>query len=226
MNKYRDLLFSYQDKEYQKFTANLNPTYDINDIIGVRFPDIRRLGKEHYKDSDVDEFLNDLPHRYMEENFLHLVIIGNFKDYDRVILELNKVLKYLKSWSETDTFTSNIVRKNTDKYINEIYKWLNDDGIYVKRFAVCQLMKYYLDDDFKEEYLELVGNIHVDNEYYLQMMIAWFFATAFCKQYDVTLKYFLNCNLDQFTYNKTISKCQDSFRITKEHKEYLKTLRK
>ena len=226
MDFFKDLLFTKQDLIFKNGTAILNPTYNNDDIIGVRIPEIRKIAKIYY-DSDLSKvFLNDLPHKYLEENILHLAFLSLYKDYDLMVLELKKILKYLKSWSETDSFSNKIILKNLDNYFIEIQNFINSNDIYTVRFGICQLMKYYLDDNFQVDYVILVGNIPSRNEYYLQMMIAWFFATSFAKHYEETLKVFLNSKLDAFTFNKTISKCCDSYRISEDKKNFLKSIRK
>ena len=226
MEKLLELLKEKEDLKYRDFTASANPTYNKKDIIGVRIPDIRNIAKEVKGSKDAYNFLSNLPHKYLEENLLHMALLEYESDYNNLIKYLNDILPHLKSWSETDTFNNKVIKKNLDNYIEVIKYWINNDNIYTKRFAICQLMKFYLGNNFKREYLELVGNIPSLNEYYLQMMIAWFFATAFAKHYEETLDVFINSNLDTFTFNKTISKCSDSFRITLKQKDYLKSLRK
>ena len=218
-------LFNLQDKDYRliqvKTITNINP----DTIIGVRTPDLRKLAKELYKSNNYEEFINDLPHKYFEENQLHAFIISEIKDYDKCLYEFKKFLPYVDNWATCDQSTPKAFSKNRDKLINEIRKWIRSNETYTIRFGISMLMRNYLDDNFKEEYLELVSKIKSD-EYYVNMMIAWYFATALAKQYDSTIKYIENNKLDIWVHNKTIQKAVESYRVTDEHKDYLRSLKR
>ena len=208
-------LFKNQDLAYKEFTSNLSPTVDADTMIGVRLPIIKKFAKQVGYDED---FLRRLPHKYFEENMLHAFIINNIKDYDLAIKEINLFLPYIDNWAVCDSLKVNIFKKNKDKLIKGIKKWLKSKHPYTKRLAISFLMSFYLGDDLKEEYLDLVGKIK-SQEYYVNMMRAWYFATALAKNYDVTLKYLKNHKIDDWTLKKTISKVHDSYRVSDENKK-------
>ena len=204
------------------FEANVHTTL-YESIIGVRTNDLKIIAKEMIKD-DYISFLEDLPHKYFEENQLHAFIIALINDYDLCIKYLNKFLPYIDNWATCDQLIIKIFNKNKDKLLKEIYKWIKSDKIYTVRFGISMLMKYYLDEDFKCEYLKLVSNIK-SCEYYINMMISWYFQTALVKQYDSTIKYLTDRKLDVWIHNKTIQKCTESRMFNKEIKDYLKSLK-
>ena len=224
MNNITDKLFKLQDKKYQEMQFKIIPNIDNSTIIGVRTPDIKKLAKEVYKD-DYKLFLKELPHKYFDENQLHAFIISEIKDFNECIDYINKFLPYIDNWATCDTLIPKVFKKNTDKLIKEVKKWIKSKEDYTIRYGVGTLMRFYLNDEFKEEYLELVSKIK-SNEYYVNMMIAWYFATALAKQYNSTIKIIENNKLDTWTHNKTIQKAIESYRITDEQKNYLKTLKR
>lgn len=212
-------LFSLQDISYKEFTCKLIPNIDPNTVIGVRMPELRKLAKQ-IKDYDF----NNLPHKYYEENNLHGLIICEIKDYDKLITELSKFLDYVDNWATCDLLSPKLFKKHPENLINQVKLWLNSGKTYHIRFAIGVLLQYYLDDMFKIEYLDLVSNIKSE-EYYVNMMIAWYFAEALVKQYDIAVKYIIEQKLDKFTHQKAIQKAIDSHRISNEQKAFLKTLR-
>lgn len=216
-----DELFKLQDKEYREFQSKLIPNINKERIIGVRTPLLRQLSKKIIKENNYSDFLNDLPHKYFDENQIHAFIISEIKDYDECLFEFNKFLPYIDNWATCDQSSPKIFLKNSDKLINEIKRWIKSKDTYTIRFGIGMLMRIYLDDNFKPEYLKMVSNIKSD-EYYVNMMIAWFFATALAKQYDSTIEYIINYKLDKWVHNKIIQKSIESYRISKEKKEYLK----
>ena len=220
----KEELLKLQDNEYRKLQISTIPNVDPESIIGVRTPELRKFAKELFKSSNYEDFINDLPHKYFDENQLHAFIISEIKDYDKCLYEFNKFLPYIDNWATCDQSTPKAFSKNKDKLINEIKKWIKSKETYTIRFGVSMLMRNFLDDDFKEEYLEMVSKIR-SNEYYVNMMIAWFFATALAKKYDSTIKYIENKKLDTWVHNKTIQKAIESYRVTEEHKKYLRELK-
>ena len=220
-----DELFKLQDKEYREFQSKLIPNINKERIIGVRTPLLRQLSKKIIKENNYSDFLNDLPHKYFDENQIHAFIISEIKDYDECLFEFNKFLPYIDNWATCDQSSPKIFLKNSDKLINEIKRWIKSKDTYTIRFGIGMLMRNYLDKDFKPEYLELVSNIK-SKEYYVNMMIAWFFATALAKQYESTIPYIENNKLDIWVHNKTIQKSVESYRVTDEHKDYLRSLRR
>lgn len=217
-------LFKFQDLKYRDFQSKLIPNIDKEKIIGVRTAVLRDLAKQFVKNGLGCEFMSSLPHKFFEENQLHGFIISNIKDYDKCILELNKFLPYIDNWATCDQIRPIIFNKNKDRLLKEIKKWIKSSNTFTVRFGVGMLMKYFLDENFKKEYLNIVAKIKSD-EYYINMMVAWFFATALAKQYDDAVSYLENKKLSEWVHNKTIQKAIESYRITKNQKEYLKTLR-
>ncbi|MBQ9448656.1 MAG: DNA alkylation repair protein [Acholeplasmatales bacterium] len=221
----KEFLFQNQDKEFQVFQQPLIPNIDPNSIIGVRLPLLRDYAKTLIKNPDIDSFLNVLPHEYNEENLLHAIILSNLKDFDKLVSELDKFLPYINNWTISDTLIPNVFNKHLDKLATKCDEWMSSSDIYAIRFGIKMLMKFYLKDDtFNVEYLEKVSKIKSD-EYYINMMIAWYFAEALAKQYDHAIKYIENKKLSKWVHNKAISKACDSYRITPDKKEYLKSLR-
>jgi len=219
-----DKLFKLQDIKYRDFQAKLIPNIDINMVIGVRTPDLKKYAKELVKDNNYSSFLNDLPHKYFDENQLHAFIISEIKDFDKCIEYINTFLPYVDNWATCDQMSPKIFKKYPDKLINNIKKWIKSKKTYTIRFGIGMMMQYFLDDNFKKEYLELISNIR-SNEYYVNMMISWFFATALAKKYDDTIIYLENNKLDTWVHNKTIQKAIESYRITDEQKDYLRSLK-
>lgn len=213
------------DDGYREFQAKLIPNIDGDTIIGVRTPDLRTLAKEYSKRDDISIFLNNLPHKYFEENQLHSFILSVMKDMDTCVKLVDEFLPYVDNWATCDQLSPKIFKKNKAALLEYVDKWLKSDQIYVKRFAIGMLMEHFLDEDFKTSYLTKVAKIR-STEYYLNMMIAWYFATALAKQYDSTLPFIEQQKLDKWTHNKTIQKAVESYRITPEQKAYLKTLKR
>lgn len=218
------ILNNLKDEEYKEFISKLIPNINSENIIGVRTPSLRALAKRLKGDENIKKFLSILPHKYLEENSLHAYLIEQIKDYDLCVKEVNKFLPYIDNWATCDTLRPKCFKKNSDKLFNEIKQWIKSEHTYTIRFAIGMLTTYYLDEHFKIEYLNMVANVRSD-EYYVKMMVAWYFATALAKQYDCTISHLENKKLEKWTHNKTIQKAVESFRITKEHKAYLKTLK-
>ena len=200
------------------------PGIDIERIIGIRTPQLRKLAKDFAKDAEIDDFLSSLPHKYYDENNLHGFIIAEMKDYDRTIAEIDRLLPYIDNWATCDLIRPKSFCKNHDKLIKDIRRWMKSSKTYTIRFGIEMLMTHFLDDDFCPEYLEWVASI-TNDEYYVKMMVAWYFATALAKQYDATLPIIEQKRLASWTHNKTIQKAIESYRITDEQKEYLKGLK-
>lgn len=222
--KAQELLFQLQDKGYRDFQSKLIPTIPVETIIGVRIPTIRKLAKEYGKDLESVEFLKQLPHTYYDENILHALLVAEIKDYEACVKEVERFLPYVDNWAVCDIFSPKVFRKNKDKLIDKIREWTASDHPYTCRFGMEMLMTHFLDEDFRVEYLEIPATVHSE-EYYVNMMIAWFYATALAKQWDATIGYIEDQRLDTWTHNKTIQKARESYRITPEQKEYLKTLK-
>ena len=219
------ILFKYQDEKYGDFSAKLVPTLPRDAFIGVRSPSFKNILREikELPQTETQTFLQALPHKYHEENILHITLINKIKDYDECLAELEHFLPYINSWAVSDGLNPPALKKNKDKIIAKLDQWIRDDRPFTKRVGMLLLMKYFLDDDFKPEYLELPAQIRSE-EYYVNMMIAWLFAEALVKQWDAALPYIQNKKLAAWTHNKTIQKACESFRVSEEHKDYLKTL--
>lgn len=222
--KAQELLFQLQDKSYRDFQSKLIPTIPVETIIGVRIPAIRKLAKEYGKDPESVEFLKQLPHTYYDENILHALLVAEIKDYEVCVKEVEHFLPYVDNWAVCDIFSPKVFRKNKDKLIDKIREWTASGQPYTCRFGMEMLMTHFLDEDFRVEYLEIPAAVH-SGEYYVNMMIAWFYATALAKQWDAVIGYIEKKCLDPWTHNKTIQKARESYRITREQKEYLKTLK-
>lgn len=233
MNIYEKLL-SVQDIEYKEFQSKLVPNISPDTMIGVRTPQMRSIAKEVFGSPETEFFLSQLPHKYYEENLLHFFLIAMIKDFDECLKAVEKFLPFIDCWPVCDQSSPKTFKKNHEKILPYIKKWINSEHIYTSRFGMRMLMNEFLDEDFKPEYLELVAarqnqtkvKVPLDyDDYYLKMMIAWYFATALAKQYDATLPFIINHILDPWTHNKAIQKALESFRVSEEHKEELRTLR-
>ena len=218
------LLFSKANPQYRSFQAPLIPNIDKDLFIGVRTPELRKMAKEIGDTPEGKSFIETLPHHYFDENQLHSFIISNIKDYQICLKEVERFLPYIDNWATCDQLSPKVFNKHKDELIIEIKKWLKSKHLYTQRFAIGMLLGLYLDDAFKEEYLKLVSNIKSE-EYYLNMMIAWYFSTALVKQYDKTIKYLEEKKLSPWVHNKTIQKAAESYRINEEQKNYLKSLK-
>ena len=221
----REELFKLQDVSYGDFQAKLTPGIPRELFIGVRVPNVRKLAKMIVKDYDTTEFLNQLPHKYYDEDMLHGLIVSEIKDYDACIKAVDEFLPYVNNWAVCDIMSPKIFKKNKAVLLDKIREWVSSDKTYTCRFGIEMLMSHYLDDDFRSEYLDIPGSVHSD-EYYVKMMVAWFFATALAKKWDVTIKYIEECKLDIWVHNKTIQKACESNRILPEQKDYLRTLKR
>ena len=224
MQQIVDLLFAKQDIKYRDFQAPLFPNINKEKMIGVRTPDIKKLAKELYGSETANKFIETLPHEYFDENQLHVFIISLIKDYNQCLKEVERFLPYIDNWGTCDQLSPKAFAKHKDELIIPIKKWIKSKHTYTVRFAIGMLLALYLDDSFKEEYLELVSKVKSD-EYFINMMIAWYFATALVKQWDTSIKYIEEKKLSSWVHNKTIQKAVESYRITDEQKTYLKSLK-
>lgn len=217
-------LFKLQDLGYRDFQARLMPTIDKDTIIGVRTPVLRKLAKQFAPTDEAKEFIEHLPHKYYEENNLHAFIISQTKDFDEAISQTNRFLPYIDNWATCDSFSPKTFKKHTTELLDNVKVWIKSTHTYTCRFGIEMLMSFYLDDLFKPEYAEMVASVRSD-EYYVKMMIAWYFATALTKQYDATIGYITGKRLDSWCHNKTIQKAIESFCISDERKAFLKRLK-
>lgn len=218
-------LFELQDLKYRDFHARLIPTIDKEKVIGIRTPQLRKFAKEYAKTEGAKQFLKELPHTYYEENNLHMMIISGRKDYEECIKEVDKFLPYVGNWATCDLPAPKCYAKHREELLVKIKEWISSTHTYTIRYGIEMLMNFYLDEDFLPEYLEFAANIESE-EYYVNMMIAWYMATALAKQWEATVPYIEERKLSPWVHRKTIQKAVESYRITKEQKEYLKGFRK
>ena len=217
-------LFALQDETYQAFQSKLMPTVSPETIIGVRTPLLRKLAKELSGTDLAEAFLNSLPHGYYEENNLHAFLVENIRDYDRALAETEAFLPYINNWATCDCFCPKVFAKHKKELLVPIRRWLDSGEAYTVRYGMEMLMRYYLDDAFRPEYLEWVADVH-STEYYINMMRAWYFATALAKQPDAALPWLTEKRLDLWTHNKAIQKAVESRRIPPGMKQLLRGLR-
>lgn len=221
----REQLFALQDPEYRAFQCKLMPTVDPEAVIGVRMPALRALAKKLAKQPETADFLQTLPHRYYEENNLHAVLIAGMRDYPAVIAALDAFLPYVDNWATCDMLRPGVFKRHLPELLNAIRRWMQSEHPYIIRFGMEMLMTFYLDEAFDPDYPALVASVQHE-DYYVRMMIAWYFATALAKQYDAVLPYLIEQRLELWTHNKTIQKAVESYRIAPEQKIFLKTLRR
>lgn len=224
IERIREDLFAMQDLSYRDFHSRLMPDVDKAAVIGVRVPELRKYVKELVKDPEIQEFLDDLPHQYYEENNVHGFLIQQMKEYEKCMEELEKFLPYINNWATCDMTSPKVFKKHKEELLEAVRRWIASDHVYTVRYGIGMLMQHYLDEDFREEYPQMVSEIQSE-EYYVNMMIAWYFATALAKQYETILPYIEKQKLDVWTHNKTIQKACESYRITPEQKAYLRTLK-
>ncbi len=221
----RERLFELQDTGYAAFQAKLTPGVPLESFIGVRVPEARKLAKTFVKEAESSDFLKELPHKYYDENMLHGLLISEVKDFEYCMALTEDFLPYIDNWAVCDIMSPKVFKKNKPALLDKIRIWSASEHTYTCRFGLEMLMTHFLDEDFKKEYLEIPANVK-SSEYYVNMMIAWFYATALAKQWDATIPYLEEGRLDIWCHNKTIQKAIESYRITAEQKEYLRSLRK
>ncbi len=217
-------LFELRDIKYKEFHSKLIPNIEPDRVIGVRTPQLRKLARELAGGDTAKHFIKLLPHEYYEENNLHGAIISLFKEYDRAVVAVNDFLPYVDNWATCDMLSPKVFKKHTSELIGRIEEWLGSEHEYTVRFGIKMLMELYLDEKFDTTYSDMVAAVRRD-EYYIKMMAAWYFATALAKQYDCAVKYIEQRRLDAWTHNKSIQKAIESYRVTDEHKKYLRTLK-
>lgn len=213
-----------QDPAYRDFHSNLMPGIDKDTIIGIRTPQLRRFAKQLAQKAEAEQFLHRLPHQYYEENNLHMMLVAQIKDYESCLAEVERFLPYVDNWATCDLPAPKCFEKHKKELITVIRKWISSEKIYVVRYGIGLLLRLYLDADFDPAYLELVTAVQSE-EYYVNMMIAWYLATALAKQWEETIPYLEERRLSEWVHRKTIQKAVESYRITKEKKEYLRSLR-
>ena len=224
LDEIKNELFKMQDINYRDFNSKLIPTVDKSLFIGVRTPELRKYAKQLAKREDIEEFLHSLPHKYFDENQLHAFIVSEIKDFKSCVDKVNEILPYVDNWATCDQLSPKVFKKHHKELITYIKEWLESDKVYTIRFGIGMLMEHFLDEDFDIIYPETVSNIRSD-EYYVNMMIAWYFATALAKRYESILPFIEKRSLDIWTHNKAIQKAVESYRISTDRKTYLKELK-
>ncbi|MBR2454477.1 MAG: DNA alkylation repair protein [Clostridia bacterium] len=224
MTAIQEKLFALQDLGYGDFHSKLMPTVCKDRIIGVRVPQLRKIAKELNKSELKAEFLNTLPHKYYEEDNLHAFLIEQIKDFDECISALDDFLLFIDNWATCDMMTPKVLGTNSEKLYEKIEEWVKSEHIYTIRFAIVTLMKFFMDERLDKKHLNLLLSIKSD-EYYINMAIAWYIATALASRWDIVVPYIEKQKFDKRVHNKAIQKAVESYRITKEQKDYLKTLR-
>lgn len=220
----REELIKLSDEKMADFSYKLNPTLEREMFLGIKTPVLRDLAKKLSKADELNDYLDSLPHKYFEEYQLHGLALSLVKDFDECIKRLEAFLPYMDNWAVCDQTSPKCFKKNKEKLMPYIEKWIKADEPFTVRFSVNMLMQHFLDDDFKPEYLDMVAKIKSEH-YYVQMVMAWYFATALAKQYDYAVKLIENNVLDKWVHNKTIQKSIESFRVTDKHKKYLRSLK-
>ncbi|HJD21829.1 MAG TPA: DNA alkylation repair protein [Candidatus Gemmiger faecigallinarum] len=221
----RARLQALQDREYRAFHSRLVPTVDPDTIIGVRVPLLRKLARELSATPEAAVFMDDLPHRYYEENTLHGLLISRMNDYAMAVRALEQFLPYVDNWATCDSISPRAFGRHPDELPGQLHSWMASSHPYTVRFGLGMLMQFYLDDQFQPTYLDWAAEVHSE-EYYVNMMVAWYFATALAKQPDATLPLLQQNRLSTWVHNKTIQKAVESYRISPEQKAYLRTLRR
>ena len=224
MNSLQKQLFELQDLKYRDFHSKLLPGIDKEKIIGIRTPQLRKFAKEFAKTKEADLFLQDLPHTYYEENNLHMMLVSWMKDYGACLKEVRRFLPYIDNWATCDLPLPKCFEKHKTELLPEIQSWIMDTHTYTIRYGIGVLMRLYLDEAFLPEFPELVAQVRSE-EYYVNMMIAWYMATALAKQWETIIPYIEQKKLPEWVHRKTIQKAVESYRITPEQKAYLKTFR-
>ena len=212
------------DEKYRDFQSKLVPNIPKETILGVKTPEMRKIAKEIRGTEEAEEFLTQLPHKYYEENLVHFFVIAMIKDFDECVEAVETFLPYVDCWPVCDQSSPKVFSRNHEKLLPLIKKWIESDHVYTSRFGIRMLMNEFLGEDFKPEYLEWVASVKGE-DYYIKMMVAWYFATALAKQYDASVVYIEERRLEPWTHKKAIQKAVESFRVSDERKEYLKTLR-
>ena len=226
MNELQQNLFGMRDTAYAAFIAKLTPGFPPSHFIGVRVPLLRTIARSFAKEEAASQrFLSHLPHSYYEEDILHGMLISLVKDYDRCLDLTDRFLPYVDNWAVCDTLSPKVFAKHKAQLFENILRWSSSSRTYTCRFGLRMLMTHFLDDSFSADFLEIPAAIRSE-EYYVKMMVAWFFATALAKQWEATLPYLENRQLAPWTHRKTIQKAIESYRIPPERKDYLRTLRK
>lgn len=224
MNEIREKLFSLKDEGYKKFQCALMPTVNPNKVIGVRTPELRKLSARLWKEGRAEEFMKNLPHIYYEEDNLHATFIEKITDFDKCIEELDRFLPFVDNWATCDMMNPKVLKNEPEKLLSKVYEWIESENTYTVRYGIGVLMRHFLGDKFSSEYPVKVSEI-ISNEYYVKMMIAWYFAEGLSKQYDAIVPFIKERRLDLWVHRKAIQKAIESRKISPSQKEELKKYR-
>ena len=230
MTEIQTRLFALRDEGFQRFNSRLLPGIAPERVIGVRTPLLRAMARELSGTEAAEEFMRSLPHEYFEENALHGFLIERIGDYAACLRELERYLPYIDNWANCDQLSPKVFAKHKPELLGNIRRWIASEHVYTRRYAIGLLMRWYLGEDFRAEYADIAaaaddGRFGGYDKYYLNMMQAWYFATALAKNYNEALPYIEQRRLEPWTHNKSIQKAVESYRVSVEHKAYLRTLR-
>lgn len=225
MKEIEKRLLDLQDLNYRDFHSRLMPDYDKDRIIGVRTPELRRLAKDLAKAPEAETFLGELPHKYYEENNLHAYMIPHMaRDFDQAMELTEAFLPYVDNWATCDTFIVKQFKQDLDRLFLKCLQWLKSDHVYTVRYGIVTQLNSFLDENFRPEMLDIIGDLNRE-EYYINMAVAWYYSFALIKQYEKTIPIFEGKNLDKWIHNKSLQKAIESYRIDKETKDYLRSLK-
>ena len=224
MEEIQKQLFELQDMAYKDFHSKLIPDIDSNNVIGIRVPVLRKYAKSIAGTELAEKFIKELPHHYYEENNLHMMLITGIKDYEKCLSEIERFLPYIDNWATCDFPAPKCFENHREDLLPVIKRWIASSETYTIRYGIGMLMRLYLDEDFDPEYVRIVAGVKSD-EYYVNMMIAWYMATALAKQWDAVIPYIEEHRMSDWVHRKTIQKAVESYRITDEQKKYLKGYR-
>ncbi len=218
-------LFALRDTGYAAFQAKLVPTVEPERIIGVRTPALRQLAKEICQTEEGDAFLRGLPHYYYDENMLHAALLGRVKPYERCLSAVEEFLPYIDNWAVCDTLKPAVFQKHKKELLESVRRWAGSERPFVCRFGIKTLMDHFLDGDFRADLFDIPCGVKSDN-HYVKTAVAWFFATALAKQWDDAISIVREARLPAETQNLAIRKATESYRISGERKDYLKSLKR
>ena len=220
----REKLFELRDLKYRDFHSRLIPSVSKEQVMGIRTPVLRKFAKEYAKTEEAAEFIKILPHGYYEENNLHMLIISEIRDYEVCIAEIERFLPFIDNWATCDMPVPRCFYENKEDVLERAKGWIKSDEAFTVRYGIGVLMSMFLDEDFDSVYPKLVASVRSE-QYYVNMMIAWYFATALAKRWEEVIPFIEKRQLDKWTHNKAIQKAVESYRITSEQKAYLKSLK-
>ena len=213
----------HKDDAYKALTLKLTPGLRPDSVIGVRIPILRKIAKDA-RQEDARAFIDVLPHDYYEENNLHGFLIERIKDYDECVSRLDAFLPYVDNWATCDLCTPKALKSRPEETAVKALEWMRSQRTYTVRFGIKILMNFYLEKWYKPEYALSVAEVQSD-EYYVKMMAAWYFATLLIKQWQSGIEIVRTRVSDKQTLGMTIRKALDSYRLSAEQKDIVRSLR-